>query len=191
MMDNCILRASGAGQPLGILAAGNTALYSVAKESGQTAATIVWDNIKKMYGRLWEESRESKSLRWVINPEATEQILSMVQVAGTAGSSVIVASGTADIRSRPKTLLDVPILWSSHASALGSAGDISLIDFDQYLVGTRVPLSVKVSIHRYFEKNQTLFLGEWRGDAQPICPSTIKTRSNFECSPYVSLAKRE
>ena len=127
MLDNIVLNGSGAGQPLGIL--NSSCLYTVAKEGSQTAGTILWKNVQKMFTRLWSASRDSKSLRWFINPEATEQILDLNQVIGSGGSSVIMAAGEG-VRPIPKTLLGIPIVWTSQASALGAVGDIILADMN-------------------------------------------------------------
>lgn len=187
MLDNIVLNGSGAGQPLGIL--NSPCLYTVAKEGSQTAGTILWKNVQKMFTRLWSASRDSKSLRWFINPEATEQILDLNQVIGSGGSSVIMAAGEG-VRPIPKTLLGIPIVWTSHASALGAEGDIILADMNMYLVGIRKTLTAAASIHKHFDTNHTLFRFEGRLDGQPILPTTIKTRTNFETSPFVTLAER-
>jgi HK97 family phage major capsid protein len=187
MLDDVVVSGIGAGQPLGILNA--PCLYTVAKESGQSAGTIVWKNVQKMFTRLWAESRDSKSLRWLINPEATEQILDLNQPIGTGGSSVIMAAGEG-VRPIPPKLLGIPIIWTSHASALGTKGDIILADMNMYLIGIRRTLTAAASIHKYFDTNHTLLRFEGRLDGQPIIPSTIKTRTNFETSPFITLAAR-
>lgn len=186
-LDDVVLNGTGVGQPRGIIGAPCT--YVQAKESGQSSATLVWPNIKKMYSHLWEDSHESAALRWLINPEGIEQILSLNQPVGTAGSSMIIASGEG-VRPVPKTLLGIPIIWTSHCSALGAKGDVVLADLLNFVVGLRKGLSVAVSIHKYFETNHSLFRFEGRGDGQPIPASTIKTRTNFEVSPFVTLAAR-
>ncbi len=186
-LDDAVMNGTGAGQPLGIIKA--PCRYAVAKEQGQASATINWTNVKKMFARLWPGSKESQSLRWLINDEAVEQVLSLNEPIGTGGSSVIMASGDG-IRPIPKTLLGIPIIWTSHASALGTEGDIVLADLGMYLVGIRRALTAAVSIHKYFSTNHSLFRFEGRLDGQPVIPTTIKTRTNFETSPFVTLATR-
>jgi HK97 family phage major capsid protein len=48
-LDDGIIRGTGAGQPLGVL--NSPALVSVAKETGQAAASIVVENLDKMWSR--------------------------------------------------------------------------------------------------------------------------------------------
>ena len=94
------------------------------------------------------------------------------------------------VRPLPPKLLGIPIIWTSHVSALGSKGDIILADLNMYLVRIRKALTAAVSSHVYFSTNFSLFRFEGRLDGQPILPTTIKTRTNFETSPFVTLAER-
>ena len=186
-VDNVILNGLGAGSPLGIIGAPGT--YVLAKEGSQVAKTINWTNVRKMYSRLWPVSKDSAALRWVINDEAVEQVLSLSLPVGTGGSAVFMGDGSA-VRPMPKTLLGIPIIWSQFASALGAKGDIGLYDFDKYILGIRKALSVAVSQHLYFLTNETAFRFEARLDGQPILPAVIKSRTSWETSPFVVLAER-
>jgi len=183
--DNMILNGNGAGQVQGILKA--NCLYTQSKESGQTAATIVYENIKKMYSRMYPDGKDS--CIWLINDEGFEQIMDMHIPVGTGGSAVMLASGEG-VKSPPKTLLGRPIVWTGHCKSLGTKGDIYLADLKNFLVGFRKKFTIDVSIHVYFTTNHTLFRFEARWDGQPIIPSTMKTRSNFEVSPFVTLQAR-
>ncbi|MCH7628287.1 MAG: phage major capsid protein [Proteobacteria bacterium] len=63
LLGDAIIDGTGSGQPLGVLQSG--ALVSVAKESGQSAKTVVTDNIHKMWARLHPRARLSAV--WFIN----------------------------------------------------------------------------------------------------------------------------
>ncbi len=186
-VDMAILNGSGATQPLGIIGAPGT--YVVAKETSQAAATINWVNVRKMFSRLWSVSRESDALRWVINDECVEQILSLNLPVGTGGSAVFMGDGSA-VRPIPRTLMGIEIIWSPFASALGTEGDIGLYDFDKYILGIRKALNVAVSQHLYFLTNETAFRFEARLDGMPILPKTVKSRTSWETAPFVTLADR-
>src|SRR3546814_7914648 len=54
--DVDFLTGNGAGAPLGALAAANGARIEVAAEGGQSADTIVWENIIRMYARIDRKS---------------------------------------------------------------------------------------------------------------------------------------
>lgn len=186
-LDNAVINGSGAGQGLGILA--SSCLYTQAKEAGQAASTIVFRNVTKMMERMYPDGKDN--CVWLIGDDCLDQIWNLNIPVGTGGSSVMVASGAGqDIKPRPQTLLSRPIIWHSHGSALGSKGDILLCDLKQMLIGIRKQLRIDVSIHVYFTTNQTLFRIESRLDFQPIWPSTMRTRTNFETAPFVTLAAR-
>lgn len=186
-MDNEIVNATGAGRGLGILAA--PCLYSVAKESGQAANSIVWKNITKMMMRMYPDGKDA--CVWLIGDDCLDEIWNLQIPIGTGGSSVMLASGQGgDIKPRPQTLMSRPIIWNSHGSALGSKGDIMLCDLNQMLIGIKKQLTIDVSIHVHFKTNQSLFRIESRLDFSPIWPSTMKTRTNFEVAPFVTLAAR-
>jgi len=186
-VDNVILNGSGTTQPLGIINGAGT--YVQAAEGGQASKTINWPNIRKMFSRLWPVSKESSGLRWVINDECCDQILSLNQPVGTGGSAVFMGDGSA-VRPIPRTLMGIEIIWSQFASALGTVGDIGLYDFDKYILGVRKALTVAVSQHLYFLTNETAFRYEARLDGMPILPKVIKSRTSWETSPFVVLATR-
>lgn len=51
-LDGVYLFGSGSGQPQGCLSSGNEAIVTVAKESGQAASTIVYQNLVKMFASV-------------------------------------------------------------------------------------------------------------------------------------------
>ena len=54
-MGDALINGSGAGMPQGVLNA--PALVSVSKETGQAAATFLFENLNKMYSRMYAPSR--------------------------------------------------------------------------------------------------------------------------------------
>ena len=52
--DDAFINGTGAGQPLGILNA--DAMVTVSAETGQSAGTILWENIVNMYSRMLPQS---------------------------------------------------------------------------------------------------------------------------------------
>jgi HK97 family phage major capsid protein len=88
-LDDAIIRGTGSGQPIGVLTAG--CLVSQAKESGQAADTILFENILNMWSRMIATSRSNAV--WLINQEIEPQLYSMVLSAGTAGVPVYMPAG--------------------------------------------------------------------------------------------------
>jgi len=188
-MSNVLLRGSGAGQPLGILNA--PCLVSVAKETGQAASTIVFENIVKMYARHSDPSNAV----WVINQNCLPQLAVMSVAVGTGGAPVWLPAGGAS-GSPQSTLMGLPIIWEKHASTLGTVGDIALCDWSQYLVGQKAGQGADgefdTSIHLKFDADQTCFRFVFRIDGQPWWPAvhTPPQATADTMSPFVVLATR-
>ena len=80
-ISNAIINGTGSGMPLGFRNSG--ALISVAKESGQAADTIVFENIVKMWSRMYGPSR--RNAIWLINQDIEPQLDTM-SFEGTSSS---------------------------------------------------------------------------------------------------------
>lgn len=185
-MDEQIFRGTGVGSPLGIL--GSSGLITQAKESGQAASTVVWPNVIKMWSQLIP-ALQSQAY-WYIHPSCTEQIMTMNVPVGTGGSAVMVDTG-GGIKPIPKSMLGQPIIWTEHCSYLGALGDIILAVPAAYVVGMRKGLTIDVSTHVLFTKNETAFRGEMRVDGQPQIDETLKLRDGTHVvSPFITLQAR-
>jgi len=181
------ISGSGVGAPLGALHANNTGLIVVSAESGQLSSTIVWENALKMYARLLPTSVDSAM--WLASPDAFVQLATMALSVGTGGSAVWLTDG----RNRPiLTLLGLPVVMSEKApAALGSQGDLSLVDWRQYLVGDYQTMTVDSSPHVKFTSDKTSFRAIARNDGRPWMTSPLTPRNNSATlSAYVTLAAR-
>jgi HK97 family phage major capsid protein len=187
-LDDAILNGTGAGQPLGIL--NSAALVSQAKETGQTASTINFDNIVKMYARLWSGAN-SATTRWVMNRECFPQLMSLAIKVGTAGFPLYVAGNS--LTGAPNgTLLGIPVVFAEQALALGTAGDIYLADFGQYRIIEKAGIQMASSIHVQFLTDQQVFRWVMRVNGQPLWkkPLTPYKGTSSTVSPFVALAVR-
>lgn len=185
--DADYLGGTGVGEPLGALVAANTALITVAKESGQAAGTIVWENIIKMYARMLPSSLNRAV--WVVSPDVFPQLATMALSVGTGGAAVWLPDGTG----KPTmTLLGRPVVVSEKApAAVGTQGDISFVDFGFYLIGDRQQMSLESSEHYKFANDVTAFRIIQRNDGRPWLQSALTPRNNSATlSPFVQLATR-
>jgi len=188
-LNNVFIRGSGAGQPLGVLNA--PCLVSVAKEAGQLAATIQFENIVNMYSRIHDTS----GAIWLANQNTLPQLAAMSLAVGTGGAPVWLPAG--GISGAPyDTLMGKPLIWSKHCSTLGTVGDIILADWSQYLVGQKAGQGADgkydTSIHLKFDADQTCFRFVFRIDGQPWWPTylTPPQSTGSTLSPFVVLATR-
>jgi HK97 family phage major capsid protein len=184
--DVSFLSGNGAGQPLGILTAGNGARVSVAKESGQAADTIVWENIVKMYARMLPQSLSSAV--WVVSPDVFPELATMALSVGTGGGPIWLNNG---VGGPPATILGRPVIISEKVENLGDQGDINFIDFSYYLVGDRQAMTVSSSEHYRFQHGETSFSFVERLDGRPWLQSAITPRNGgATLSPFVTLDAR-
>jgi len=187
-LDNVFLNGDGAGKPMGILNA--PCLVSVGIETGQDAETILFENIVKMYARLW---RKGQGI-WFANHDVFKQLAVMAYPVGTGGVPVYLPAGAAS--GKPyNTLMGLPIVWTEHCQTLGTKGDIYLTDWSQYLVGQKTGagagLKFDTSVHLYFLSDKTVFRFVYRIDGQPWWPTYLTPRySSDTLSPFVSLDVR-
>ena len=187
MLDDAIYNGTGAGQPLGILASG--ALVSVAKESNQTADTIVAANIEKMYSRMWAPSLSRAE--WYINQEIYPQLFDLKMVIGTGGVPLFMpASGLS--QAPFGSLMGRPVNPIEQAAALGDVGDIVFADLSQYVLIEKGGIQSASSIHVKFLTDETAFRFVMRVNGQPRwrAPLTPYKGTSSTLSPFIALAER-
>jgi len=185
LVDNSILSGTGVGMPLGILNSGAT--VSVAKEVGQAAATIVAENIDKMWARRWLGGR---NYVWIINQDTLPQLVALNRPVGTGGA--LVYSPPGGMSQAPyATLYGAPVIESEHAQTLGTVGDIILADLGQYQMIDKGGVQSASSIHVQFVTDETVFRFVYRVDGQPKWDSALTPLNGSNTvSPFVTLATR-
>ena len=182
--DEAFMNGTGAGQPLGIINA--DALISVAKETGQAATTIVYENLIKMFSRMLPQSIGRAV--WVAHPDTFPQIATMALAVGTGGSAVWMSNA---VGGPPATILGRPLVFSEKCQTLGTAGDIYFVDFGYYLIGDRMALQMAASPHVRFNNDETVWRFIQRVDGRPWITSALTPRyGTTTMSPFVALATR-
>jgi HK97 family phage major capsid protein len=182
--DVAFLTGNGAGEPLGITDA--PALVSQAAEGGQLAATILWENIVKMYSRMLPASLGRAV--WVANIDTFPQLALMSLSVGTGGSAIWLNNGT---EGPPMTILGRPVIFTEKVPTIGTVGDIMFIDFGYYLIGDRQAVSMASSPHFKFQNDQTVYRIIERVDGRPWLQTALTPRNGTNTlSPFVALATR-
>ena len=188
-VDEAIFRGSGVGEPLGILNSG--ALLSVAKESTQSAASVVALNIAKMYGAMRPEGLGSAV--WFCSNSVIPQLLSLT--VGQYPVFLPVAGGAPSMIGAPAgLLLGKPVYITNHCSAMGTAGDMIFANMKGYCGVVKSGIdSIKFdsSIHLFFDYNITAFRGVMRFGGEPYLSTYITApNSNLATSDFVTVAVR-
>jgi len=178
------LYGTGAGQPVGIVGV-SAATVSVAKEAGQAAATIVAENVIKMYSRCWGYDNAV----WLANHDTLPQLLTMSIAVGTGGSLVYQPSL---VEGRPPTLLGRPIFFSEHAKTLGTVGDLVLANWMEYADAVSTSgVQSSSSAHVRFLNDELCFKFTFRADGRPLWDLPLTpAESSSTLSPFVTLATR-
>lgn len=185
-LDDAIINGTGAGQPLGILK--GPCLVSITKETGQAATTLVWENLKKMYARLWSRSRSN--MVTLINQDTLPELMGMSQPVGTGGVPVWLPAGGAS--GKPyDTILGKPLIEVEQCQTLGTVGDIIMADLSQWLAIEKGGLQTASSIHVQFVTDEQVFRFVARVDGQPLWNAALTPyKGTNTVSPFVSLATR-
>lgn len=176
------LHGTGAGQYEGVIAA--PATVSVAKETGQDAASIVFENVLNMRSRCWGY----QDAVWLYNHDCLPQLMQLVQVIGTSGVPMWQNSARED---RPDMLMGRPAYPTEFCATVGTTGDIILGNWSQYLEGTYQPLQSAESMHVRFEYNERTFRFTMRNDGRCWWRAALTPKkSTTTLSPFVKLDAR-
>lgn len=188
LQNDALINGDGAGKPLGVLSA--PCLVTVSKETNQTADTIVFENIVKMFARLHPQCRANG--KWFINIEAEPQLQQMTLGVGAGGVPAYMPPG--GLSQQPYgTLFGRPVQPIEFCAKLGDKGDIILADFSKYVTFTRGGIASASSIHLRFDYLETCFRWVTAIDGQPWLASAItpfKATSGNTLSSFVTLEAR-
>jgi HK97 family phage major capsid protein len=182
-----LVQGTGAGQPTGILNSG--CIVSIAKESGQSADTIMFENIVNMWARMYGPCRPRAV--WLVNQDIEPQLFTM-SFEGTS-SSVPAYLPAGGLSASPYGLLmGRPVIPTQACETLGDKGDIFLADFSQYLSAIKTGgVRAEVSIHLWFDYDVTAYRFIMRVAGQPWWAAAIDPRDGSNTlSPFVTLDER-
>ena len=184
--DDAAINGTGVGQPLGILKADAT--VSVAKETNQAAATIVFENIVKMWSRMYARSRANAV--WFINQDIEPQLFALSLAVGTGGIPVYLpANGLSG--SPYGTLFGRPVVPIEQCATLGTVGDIILADMSQFWAIEKGTPQYASSMHVQFLTDETAFRGTYRVDYRPMWTSALTPfKGSNTVSTFITLATR-
>lgn len=186
-LDNEFIGGSGAGAALGVL--NGPATISVSKETGQTAATVVYNNIKKMWARLWNRSRGNTA--WFINQDVLPQLMDLQMPTGVTAVPVYLPP-TGVSGSPFGTIFGRPVIEIEQCATLGTVGDIILADFTQYIYAPKAGgMKSASSTELRFLYDETAIKFSMRYDGQPWWKTALTPANGSNTvSPFITLATR-
>lgn len=172
--DTQIYNGNGVGGPLGILSAPCTV-----KVSRNTANQIVDDDIRAMIARI----KMGGSYIWV----ASQTILPYLLAITDAGNNNLFLSDFT--KPIPNSLMGIPLMFHDRSVALGTEGDLILVDMSYYLLKDGSGPFVEASPHVYFTSNKTVIKAFWNVDGKPWLSAALPLEGSTSntVSPFVVL----
>jgi HK97 family phage major capsid protein len=150
------LRGLGGNEYLGVITDTGGATISVAREA---ASKIRGIDITNMTKRLWRR----RNAIWIANHDTKGEIsrlgLGVYDSGATPLSGAAILYRPSLAPGQPEMLDGLPLFYSEYASQLGTAGDLVLSDWSQYLDGLYQPIQSAESMHvRFLNREQTFML---------------------------------
>jgi HK97 family phage major capsid protein len=167
-----LVQGTGVGEPQGVLNCGS--LVSVAAESAQSADTLLWENVRNIYSRMYAPLRSSAV--WLINQDVEPQLFDM-WAEGTSTSVPVYLPANGAAGQPYNTLMGRPVIPHQACETLGDKGDILFCAWSQYLAGVKASgLQQDMSIHLWFDYDVTAFRFVMRVGGQCLWSSAIDPR---------------
>lgn len=156
------IRGTGAAEMLGFLNA--PGLVSVTGVGG--ASSFGATDLFNMWARLEPSAKTNGNVVWITNPDCIPTLYSITIDSNGTPVQLINASTVSGL---PLTLFGRPIVFSEHASSIGNAGDISLVNCKAYYIGKKSGSGIRLedSRHVRFEQDQHVFRAVARIAGQP------------------------
>jgi len=176
--DMVFLTGNGVGKPKGL-----TTQNCAITVNRNTAASILYADIRAMF---WQVLRRNGTTPiWVISPSGLDQLLALAD-PGAAGTMIFQPSAREGM---PMTLMGNPLLINERSPALGSVGDLMLLNLSYYLIKDGSGPYVAASPHVHFTSNRTCIKIFWNvdGDSWLQDKFPLEGDSTNFLSPFVLL----
>lgn len=185
------LRGMGGDQYLGILTAlAGSSLGPTIAITRDTSSDVKANDVVAMRARCWGYGNAI----WIANHDCYPSVSKLAHVitdggATPVGAGAITLYQTSLREDRPDMLLGRPIFYSEYASTLGSAGDLVLGNWSEFLEGLYQPLQSAESVHVRFVQHERTFKFWVRNAGAPWWRSALTPfQSTSTLSPFVVIA---
>ena len=185
------LRGLGADQYLGVLKAlASSSDGPTVAVTRTTSSEIHAMDVVNMRARCWGYGNAI----WIANHDCYPFMSKLAHII-TDGGATPVGAGAITLyqqslqEDRPDMLLGRPIFYSEYASTLGSAGDLILGNWNEFLEGLYQPLQSAESVHVRFVAHERAFKFWVRNAGAPWWRSALTpNQSSTTLSPFVIVA---
>jgi HK97 family phage major capsid protein len=176
--EYAFLQGNGVGKPVGVLNAGCTISYN-----RTTAGHLSFADVGGMLSKLLPASYNRAV--WYVSPTVVSDLL---QLKDGASRAMFLSIDQGVTKAPVWKLLNLPVNVTEKIPALGTKGDVMLVDPSLYVIGDRMMLEVAASEHVNFLKNQMTWRFVQRVDGRPWLESAITLQDGSSTvSPFVVL----
>jgi HK97 family phage major capsid protein len=179
--DYDFMRGNGVNKSLGFINCAAAVVYS---RAGANAIAFA-----DCYGMLARMLMRGGSYVWLASQTAIPQLAAMTD-AGThavwLGGRDANGAGQGPL---PSTLLGMPVVFADRLPALGTKGDLSLVNLSYYLIKDGSGPAAASSEHVFFTSNKVVFKIVWNVDGHPWLtePLGLEGITTSTVSPFVVL----
>lgn len=190
-VEDAIFNGNGVGKPLGFLNSG--AVITVTKTSGAAAGSgPTFNDLVRMLDRLPARSR--RNAVWVVADSQVETSLYSLTLPGGGGFPIYLPPGQNNVtvgNAQLGTLLGRPVIPVEYLPALGTVGDICLVDFSEYITIDKGGIQSAESMHVRFIYDEMTFRMVYRIDGKPAWRQPVTTANGATTkSPFIVLQTR-
>jgi HK97 family phage major capsid protein len=188
-VEDLFINGNGAGQPLGII--NSLAFVAQAIEGSQTianSAASIAANVAKMKSRF--PAPLYKNAVWLANQELEPTFITATLGGTSAAMPIYMPQGA--LSAMPyASILGRPVIYVDYCAAVGTPGDLILVDLSQYATIDKNGVATATSMHLRFDYDETAFRMTYRFDGQPIWKQAYTPyKGALTRSPFVGLATR-
>jgi HK97 family phage major capsid protein len=183
-LDDEIFRGTGVGECLGLTNANSVATIAVTRT---TANHIVFEDVVGMWKRVPPRSKARGA--WFTNTETMPDMIQLQVSTGTSGQLVYMPP-TGIVGNLYGSLFGRPVIEIEHASAIGTKGDLSFFDLEQYQLIRKGAGQYDESIHVRFlyDESALRWIVPVNGAPKVKSALTAYKGTNLTTSPYVTLS---
>jgi HK97 family phage major capsid protein len=176
--EYAFLQGTGNGKPLGVLNA--PASVTVNRN---TASHFYFPDVAGMLASLLPASYNRAV--WYISPTVVQDL---IQLKDGANRALFLSIDQGVTKPPVWKLLNLPVIITEKVPALGTKGDVMLLDPSLYVIGDRMQLEVAASEHVNFLNNQMTWRFVQRVDGRPWLENAITLQDGTtKVSPFVIL----
>lgn len=158
--EDAVINGVGSNQPLGVL--NNPAVITVTRS---TASRILADDLRAMVNRMWAPLWSNAA--FFVDQSTLGEFDTLAVPVGTGGS---LDPSYKPAGSTPgqvyATYKNIPIIPVEYCAALGTSGDIILVNLGEYLLIDKGSVDAAVSMHVAFLTDESVYRFMYRVDGQ-------------------------